>query len=245
MESCSNRVVCKRITFSQKFDISLCSCMVNGIWIACSKFLHSMPIYQEVTFDLLLTKICVVVNRDLANYLWKREFLVAEMSQYSLQHILNDFLSYSSFFEHIELFRCVLHWLNDFFSSSGNPGNHCSTISNYGIFDMLCVVQIRRAPPPSRARVGTSLFSSSIVGDVPTSGATVWSDVPTGGATVWSDVPNLAREGGGTRPIWTTHNHDPVFVIYPRICNKITAPHSVIRLVVSPKTYHIESLNSW
>ena len=104
------------------------------------------------------------------------------------------------------------------------------------------MVQIYRAPPTSWARVGTSLFSSSIVGDVPTSGATVWSDVPTGGATVWSDVPNLAREGGGTRPIWTTHNHDPVFVIYPRICNKITAPHSVIRLVVSPKTYLIESL---
>ena len=216
--------------------------MVNGIWIACSKFLHSTSIYQEVTFDLLLTKICVVVNRDLANYLSKREFLVAEVAQYSLQHILNDFLSHSSFFEHIQLFRCVLHWLNDFLSCSGRPGNRCSTISNYGIFDMLCVVQIRRAPPPSRARVGTSLFSSSIVGDVPTSGATVWSDVPTGGATVWSDVPNLAREGGGTQPIWTTHNHDPVFVIYPRICNKITALHSVIKLVVSPKTYHIESL---
>ena len=148
--------------------------MVNGIWIACSNFLGSIPIYQEVTFDLLLTKICVVVNRDLANYLWKRELLVAEMSQYSLQQILNDFLSHSSFFEHIELFRCVLHWLNDFLSSSGNPGNHCSTISNYGIFDMF--------------------------------------------------------------------NHDPVFVVNPRICNKITAPHSVIRLVVSPKTCHIESL---
>ena len=218
--------------------------MVNGIWIACSKSLHSTPIYQEITFDLLLTKICVVVNPDLAYYLSKREFLLAEVAQYSLQHILNDFLSCSSFFVQIQLFRCVLHWLNDFLSSSGNPGNHCSTISNYGIFDMLCVVQIRRAPPPSRARVGTSLFSSSIVGDVPTSGATVWSDVPTGGATVWSDVPNLAREGGGTRPIWTTHNHDPVFVIYPRICNKITAPHSVIRLVVSPKTYHIKSLKA-
>ena len=37
-------------------------------------------------------------------------------------------------------------------------------------------------------------------------------------------------------------NHDPVFVIFPRICNEITAPHSVIRLVVSPKTFHIESL---
>ena len=86
MESCSKRAVCKRITFSQKFDISLCSCMVNGIWIACSKFLRSTPIYQEVTFDLLLTKICVVVNRDLANYLWKREFSVAEMAQYSFQH---------------------------------------------------------------------------------------------------------------------------------------------------------------
>ena len=216
--------------------------MVNGIWFASSKFLRNIPIYQEVTFDLLMTKICVVVNRDLANYLWKREFLVAEMSQYTFQHILNDFLSHFSFFEHIELFRCVLHWLNDFLLSSRNPGNHCSTISNYGIFDMLCVVQIRRAPPPSRARLGTSLFSFSIVGDVPTSGATVWSDVPTGGATFWSDVPNLAREGGGTRPIWTTHNHDPVFVICPRICNKITAPHSVIRLVVTPKTYHIESL---
>ena len=106
------------ITFSQRFDISLCSCMVNGIWIACSKFLHSVPIYQEVTFDLLLTKIGVVVNGDLAYYLWKWEFLVTEMSQYSLQHILNDFLSHSYFFEHIELFRCLLHWLNDFLSSS-------------------------------------------------------------------------------------------------------------------------------
>ena len=137
MESCSWRAVCKLITFSQKFDISLCSCMVNGIWIACSKFLGSIPIHQEVTFDLLLTKIGVVVNRDLANYLWKREFLVAEMSQYSLQHILNDFLSHSYFLERIELLRCVLHWLNDFLSSSGNPGNHCSTISNYGIFDRM------------------------------------------------------------------------------------------------------------
>ena len=108
---------------------------LHGKWYL-DWYLGRTPIYQEVTFDLLLTKICLVVNRDLANYLWKREFLVAELSQYSLQHILNDFLSHSSSFEHIELFRCVLHWLNDFLSSSGNPGNYCSTISNYGIFDM-------------------------------------------------------------------------------------------------------------
>ena len=38
----------------------------------------------------------------------------------------------------------------------------------------LCVVQIRRVPPPSWARVGTSLFPHTIMGDVPGGGAMVW-----------------------------------------------------------------------
>ena len=72
-------------------------------------------------------------------------------------------------------------------------------ITNTGSW--LCVVQIGRVPPPSRARLGTSL--QTVAPPVGTSLQTVAPLVGTSPTIEKekSDVPSLAREGGGARRI--------------------------------------------
>ena len=76
----------------------------------------------------------------------------------------------------------------------------------------LCVVQIGRVPPPSRASLGISLQTvappavTSLQIAAPHAGISLQTVAPPVGTSptiVWekSDVPTLAREGGGARRI--------------------------------------------